>query len=335
MISFERLALDEMSEEDSSRVGELNVFQTSAWLHFVADIQNAEPVIAVVKCDGRFLGYFTALISHVLGLRILGSPPKGPLTYFMGFNLVPDAPKREILQALPRFAFKELRCHYLELVDPNLTPSDWEGLPYRVENRHFYGIDLSKSQDELLAQMDSTGRNCIRKSIKNGVVIEEASDISFADEYYAQYQEVLAKHSLTPTYSLHSVRKMIEYILPTGNLLLLRARNPEGVCIATGIFLALGQTAVVWGAASWRQYQSLLPNELIAWHGMQSMRARGASVLNSGAKSEHFKEKLGARELQVCRLMQTESKLFGSLLFPLMSPTSQKYTSWALKRLSH
>ena len=335
MISFERIEIDNTTYENKNRIGEVNVFQTSTWLNFLADVQNAEPVVAVVKSDGRFLGYFTGLISHILGLKILGSPPKGPLTNFMGFNLLPDAPKREILQALPRFAFKELGCHYLEVIDPNLIPGNWEGLSYKVENRHHYGIDLTKSEEELFANMDSTGRNCIRKSIKNGVVIEEASDIGFADDYYAQYEEVLAKHSLTPIYSLNSVRRLIEYLLPTGNLLLLRAISPEGLCIATGIFLALNKTAVVWGAASWRQYQSLRPNEPIAWYGMKNMRARGIQVLNYGGKSEHFKEKLGAKELPLYRLMKTKYTLIGLFFYPLMSLKNEKYRNWGLKIISH
>jgi lipid II:glycine glycyltransferase (peptidoglycan interpeptide bridge formation enzyme) len=336
MISFERIETEKINYEDINQIGEVNVFQTSAWLNFIAEVQNAESVIAAVKSDGRCLGYFTGLISHIFGLRILGSPPKGPLTYYMGFNLIAGAPKSEILEALPGFAFKDLGCHYLEVIDPNLLPGDWEGLSYRAENLHHYGIDLSKSEEELFANMDSKGRNKIRQSIKNGVVIEEASDLDFANDYYAQFEEVLAKQSLTTTYSLNSLRKLIEYNLPTGNLLLLRARDPEGRCIATGIFIGFNQMAVVWGTASWRQYQSLRPNEPIAWYGMKAMKARGIQLLHYGGKAEQYKEKLGATELQMHRLMQAKHKLFGLILYPLMSPKNdqfRKYRNWVLRKV--
>lgn len=338
MISFERINPECAACEDQAHNGEVNVFQTSTWLRFVADVQNAELVVAAVKSDGRFLGYFTGLITRVFGLKILGSPPKGPLTYFMGFNLLPGAPRGEILKALPGFAFKDLGCQYLEIIDPNLAPGDWEGLSYRAENLHHYGIDLSKSEEELFASMDSKGRNKIRQSIKNGVVIEEASDIQFADDYYAQYEEVLAKQSLTPTYNLSTLRKLIEYMLPTGNLLLLRARNPEGICIATGIFLGHNKTAVVWGTASWRQYQSLRPNEPIAWYGMKAMKARGIQLLHYGGKAEQYKEKLGAGELNLYRLMKAKYRLSGLFLYPLMSPQNEefrKYRNWVLKRIGY
>ncbi len=334
MITFKRIDIATSAFEGKNHIGEANIFQTSTWINFVAEIHKADPVVAAVMSDGNLLGYFTGLITHKFGLKILGSPFRGWLTYFMGFNLLPDSPQKEILQALPKFAFEDLGCHYLELIDPNLAPSDWEGLSYKVEHLHYYGIDISKSEKELFNSMDSTGRNRIRQSLKKKVVIEEATDTGFADEYYAQYKDVLAKHSLTPTFSLNSVRKLIEYLLPTGNLLLLRARNPEGICIATGIFLVHNKTAVVWGTASWREYQALRPNEPIAWYGMKNSKARGVQMLHYGGKCEQFKEKLGARELELYRLMKTKNKYLSFVLFPLMSPKNDEYRNWFLKRLS-
>lgn len=318
---------------DKNNIEELNVFQTSTWLNLVADLQKAEPIVATVKSDGRFIGYFTGLIVEKAGIRILGSPFRGSLSYFMGFNLLPDAPRHEVLGALPRFAFSDLGCHYLEIIDPNLCSRDWDGAHYKVEDLHYYGLDLSKSEEELFGNMDSTGRNCIRKSIKNGVVIEEASDLGFADEYYAQYQDVLAKHSLSPTYSLESVRKLIKSFLSTGQLLLLRARDRDGLCIATGIFLALNKTAVFWGAASWRQYQSLRPNEPLAWYGIRNMKGRGIRVLHFGGQTEHYKKKLGCKELKLCRLMKTKYRVLGFLVYPIVSPKSNYYRNWMLRKL--
>ena len=194
-------------------------------------------------------------------------------------------------------------------------------------------MDLSKSEDELFSEMDSTGRNCIRKSIKNGVIIEQASDPGFADEYYAQYQDVMAKQSLSPSYSLDSLRKLINKLLPTGQMLLLRARNSDGLCIATGVFLALNKTAIFWGAASWRQHQSIRPNELLAWYGIKNMKARGIQVLHFGGKNEHYKKKLGCKELKLYRLMQTRHRLLGCILYPMMSPKSNYYRNWMLRIL--
>ena len=111
VISFEPLDIECNAYQESNSPGEFNVFQTPAWLNLVADLQKAEPIVAEIKCDGRFLGYFTGLIVRKYGLRILGSPFRGWFSYFMGFNLSPDAPRYAVLEALPKFAFEDLGCH--------------------------------------------------------------------------------------------------------------------------------------------------------------------------------------------------------------------------------
>jgi hypothetical protein len=77
MISFQRLHLEDVKWEDTSVYDEINVFQTLPWLNFLAETQNAEPVIAAVKSDGRLLGYFTGLKVNKYGIKVLGSPFRG------------------------------------------------------------------------------------------------------------------------------------------------------------------------------------------------------------------------------------------------------------------
>lgn len=333
MISFQRLPFEDVKWEDSNIGDEINIFQTLPWLSFLAETQKAEPVIAAVESDGHLMGYFTGLIVNKYGIKVLGSPFRGWGSYFMGFSMAPDASRRELLQALPAFAFKELGCHYLEVVDPYLSADDCSGLTYKVENLDWFAIDLTRSEEELFANMKHSGRNCIRQSIKKGVTIEEASDIGFAEEYYDQYTDALAKHSIVPAYSLDYVQKMIEVLLPTGYLLLMRARNLEGICIATGIFLALNRTAVFWGAASWRQYQSLRPNEPLAWAGIQKLKEKGIQELHFGGEAEQYKKKLGCYEITLPRLMKPRYAVAASLLDYITSPKSARFKNWVLRRL--
>jgi hypothetical protein len=333
MISFQRIPLEDVKWEDIGTYDDINVFQTSSWLTFLAETQKAKPVVAAVRSDGRLLGYFTGLIVNKFGIKVLGSPFRGWGTYFMGFSMAPEVSRREALQALPAFAFKDLGCLYVEVVDPCMCASDYAGLPYKVESLNWFAIDLTKSEDELFKMMKHSGRNCIRQSIRNGVTIEEASDSGFAVEYYDQYKDVLAKRSMAPAYSLDYVQKMIEALLPTGDLLLLRARSPEGLCIATGIFLALNKTAVFWGAASWREHQHLRPNEPLAWHGMRSLKARGIHELHFGGECAQYKEKLGCYDVSLPRLMKARYAVADHLLDVATSPKSARFKNWVLRRL--
>jgi len=316
MISFARIDVNDMPWEKLLEFKGANIFHTRPWIDFLADFERAEPVVASVHSSDQVIGYFTGLITHVLGLKILGSPFRGWNTYLMGFNLMPGVSYHEVLQAFPRFAFEELKCHFLMIIDSNVKAEDLNGLSYHVRKITNYALDLDKSETELFAGMK--GKSCrrsIHRAIKKGVVIEETADPGFADEYFAQLQEINARKSLPHYYGLNFVRQMIIHLLPTGNLLLLRARNSEGVSIATHIDLVFNKVAVGWGAASWQKYRDLNPNELLEWYGMKKMKAMGAGILQLGDTVKEYKEKFGAYETPAFRLMKARNSLLYVLVF--------------------
>ena len=130
------------------------------------------------------------------------------------------------------------------------------------------------------------------------MTIEEADDPEFADDYYAQLRDVFAKQALVPTYDKARVVELIRHVLPTGRLLLLRARDGDGLCIATGIFPALNGRAYFFGGASWRSHQILRPNEALMWQAMRHWKARGVEWFDLGGGAE-YKRKYGIREVTV------------------------------------
>lgn len=333
MIGFKREDINTFQWKSIEELGEVNVFQTLPWIKFLSKSQGLEPIILAVFSDATFVGYFTGLIVNKFGLRMFGSPLRGWSSYFMGSNLSPIVSRNEVLRALPRYVFKELRCHYMEIIEPRLKPDELDGLPYKVEHLSWFSIDLTQCEEELLANMAHSGRNCIRKSIKSGVVIEETKDISFLDEYYAQHMEVMKRQSLLPIYSLDALRYMVEELLPTGDMLLLRAIIPGGPCIATGIFLCKNDLGMFWGAASCREYQHLRPNEPLAWVGMQKLKAKGIRVLNFGGECQQYKEKLGCRDANLYRLMKAKNPILERAIGLVTSKQDPRFKNWAARRL--
>ena len=274
------------------------IYQTPAWLAFLSITQSGEPVVAALKEGRRTLGYFTGLIVQKFGVRILGSPFPGWSTDYMGFSLSERADRRQAVLALMDFAFQELGCVHLEIMDRKIAVSDLRGL--RIQHRVYRGfeIDLTPSENELFSNMTSACRRCVRKAEKEGVLVEEAHDLEFADEYYAQLKDVFGKQNLVPTYDIERVRQLIQHVYPTGHLLLLRARDRLGRCIATGIFPHMNGVMYFWGGASWRQHQLLRPNEAIQWHAMKIGKQRGLRVYDMGGGGE-YKRKYGGSEIAV------------------------------------
>lgn len=296
--TFERLDFETVDHEKLDTFPDRMVHQMVPWVRFIAATQNAEPLVAELRQGSETLGYFTGLIVRKYGFKILGSPFPGWSTTYMGFNLLPGVSRATAMQALTDFAFHDLRCHHVEIMDRHMKQEDYLPLHYQTWMFEGYEIDLTASEEQLFANMKPTCRTCIRKAAKSGVRIEEAHDVDFADEYYEQLTHVFHVKELTPPFGVDRVRQLIRYVHPTGSLLLLRARNNEGKCIATGIFPAYNRTMFFWGGASWRKWSKVRPNEAIMWYAMKYWKSRGMALFDLVGMGD-YKKKYGAYDISV------------------------------------
>ncbi len=305
------------------------VFQTRAWLQFVEEAQSATPVVAEVRDSRDIVGYFSGLTFSKFGMKVLGSSFPGWTTPYMGFNLKPGVSRRAALEALEKFAWDELKCLHMEVSDPNFTFEDGDVLGFKAEHYASYRTDLTKSEEELFNGMDSACRRCVRKAEKSGVTIEEAQDLAFADEYFEQLKDVFAKQGLVPTYSVDRVRSLVKHVAPSGNLLLIRARDPEGKCIATGIYPGFKKIAEFWGNASFRSHQNLRPNEACHWYALRYWKRRGVTIYDWGGEGT-YKEKYGCVPHRVPWFTKSRYQIVGALRNEArnMFARKQKFLGW-------
>jgi CelD/BcsL family acetyltransferase involved in cellulose biosynthesis len=327
-LTLERLDAEQCDWAEIDAFADRQVFQTREWLAFLAATQGAEPVVSAVRRAGEVVGYFTGAIVRRYAVRILGSPFPGWTTAYMGFNLQEGVSRSDCAAALLHHAFGALRCVHVELRDRELRRDEAARLDVSLESFGTFEIDLRASEDELFKQMTSACRRCIRKAEREGVLIEEAGDLAFADEYYAQLEDVFAKQGLRPPYEVERVRSLVANLHASGRLLLLRARSPAGKGIATGIFPALGRTMYFWGGASWRSDQILRPNEAIFWYAMRHWKARGVEVFDMGGGGE-YKRKYGASEVVVPHLVASRFAGIGAL----RAAAQHVYSVQGLRRL--
>src|SRR5258708_18533077 len=230
------------------------LLQTCELLLFIAESQNAQPVLAELRESSEVRGYFTGLTFSKFGMKVLGSSFPGWTTPYIGFNLNPGVSRRAALEALENFAWDDLKCLHLEVSDPKFTFEDGQSARFKTEYYASYRTNLGRSEEELFNGMESACRRCIRKAEKSGLKIEEVHDIAFADEYYEQLKDVFAKQSLVPTYSVERVRSLVRNVEAGGNILLIRARGPQGKGIATRIYPGSHPIAAYRGPASFRAH---------------------------------------------------------------------------------
>jgi hypothetical protein len=210
----------------------------------------------------------------------------------VGFCLRPGVPRRAALEALMPFAFDELGCAHLEIRDRGMTEADLGGLGLRWAAAPTAVIDLTPAEDTLFEEVHD--------------------DPEFAAQFYDQLRDVFAKQNLVPTYPIERVRSLIRHLEPAGRVLLLRAREPGGRCVATAVLPWHGGTMYFWGGASYRPDQHLRPNEAIIWHALRWARARGVTEFDFvGGNS--YKQKYGTTEVAVPWARRSRSPLVAAL----------------------
>ena len=305
MLTLQQVEASPAWWERLSRFPDRLIYHTPEWIRFVEEAQNATPVFADVIDGSCRVGCFCGLIISRLGIRILGSPFSGWTTMYMGFCLEPDVPRSMALDGLKRFAFRDLGCHHFEVTNRPSGLEDGEQSGLSKNFSYSYETQLRKSEEQLFDEMKPPCRTCVRKAQKSGVVIEEAAgDDLFADEYYEQLKDVFAKQNLVPTYSRNLVRLFLRHLYPTGHLLLLRARDPEGKCIATGLYPGMNSLAQLWGNASFRSGQHLRPNQAMNWYAIRYWKAHGAECFDWGGEGS-YKEKYGCRKVVIHRFCKS------------------------------
>ena len=317
---FHLLQPDEIPWTELDALPDRTIFQTKPWLDFLAATQRAVPVVAELRDCGEAVGYFTGLIVCKFGLRILGSPMPGWTTPHIGFNLLRDVSLWQALRVLRDFAFHELGCVHLEITDPHITAVDAHRAGYRIFPQLTYFTDLTPPIQTILNNLHRSPRRSIHKAEAAGVIIEQAFDAGFADDYYRQLQDVFAKQGLVPPYGVERIRQLITHLLPTGNLLLLRARNQDGLCIASCIYEGMGGFAYGYGNGSYRAYQYLCPNPALHWYSLRYWKERGANAFDWVGGGD-YKEGYGAipSYMMWCRI----SRIAG--LEPLRNAARQAY----------
>lgn len=273
------------------------VFQTRAWMAFLAATQRAVPVIVGIRDGSRAVGYFVGLIVERFGVRILGSPFPGWTTDYMGFVLEPGSCRISALRGLFDFAFERLGCAHVEVMDRRLTTQDLTHVRAKYRLYEGFAVDLALDEATLFENFTSACRRCIRKADKDGVSVEVAAAEGFAEDYFEQLKDVFAKQGLVPTYGLDRVRQLIRHLHPAGQLLLVRARDRSGRSIATGIFPFFHGVMYFWGGASWREYQILRPNQALHWFAMKHAKAHGVHTYDLGGAGE-YKRQYGGREIR-------------------------------------
>jgi peptidoglycan pentaglycine glycine transferase (the first glycine) len=259
-----------------------HVLQTSAWATLKSRFGWSAGRVAVLDGDQVVAGASVLFRRLPLDLVTLAYIPKGPAVDWDNAALVV-----KLFEGLDRlchahraFAVKlepDIEATLGELDRPSslvLRPSS------SVQPRRTILIDLTKTEDELLAAMHQKTRYNIRLAARKGVVVREGS-VDDLPAFYALTQVTGARDG----FGIHSAeyyRAAFELFVPRGWARLLVAEvhevglEPEPV--AAIMVFAFGSKAWYMYGASGDTHRERMPNHALQWEAIRWSKSKGCAT---------------------------------------------------------
>ena len=143
-----------------------------------------------------------------------------------------------------------------------------------------HSIDLTKPIKEIRASLrDSTWRN-IKKSKKQGVVVETFYTLEALKRFYALHCRTRHHHGMPPQPFYFFQYLHAQIISKHGGCVILASVN--GNDVAGAIFLQLNGKVIFKYGASDKKYHKLRPNNLIMWSAINSFREKKNNFFEFG-----------------------------------------------------
>lgn len=150
--------------------------------------------------------------------------------------------------------------------------------PRPLFTKYTFQIDLTKSEEELLAQMKSKTRYNIRLAQKKGVkVFEDNSDKSFST--YLKLQKETWKRQKFYAHNEKYHRLLWESLYPKGTAHILNATYHNEVLVSWMVFLFNDVLYYPYGGSS-EKYRNFMPSNLMLWEAMKWGKAREAKTFD-------------------------------------------------------
>lgn len=165
------------------------------------------------------------------------------------------------------------------------TKMGFRQAPIYMHAETMWALDITKSEDELLADMRKTTRYLIRKAIKEGVTIEKRDDEKVIDDFWEIYKETFTRENFTP-FSKKFIAKEHKAFQKNDLTYCLFGRGPKNgkfdghdkLARASALILCTQSTAFYHQGAS---VHSKLPIPyLLQWESILEAKRRGCKFYN-------------------------------------------------------
>jgi len=177
--------------------------------------------------------------------------------------------------------FDANNSHILDLIRKNWRVVE---APHDMQPREILTLDITKPEEQLLAEMKSKTRYNIRLAEKKGVSLRITNSYETTNnrdiEEFLKLVKVTAKRDKITPHPENYYRKMFETI--PGDILKLYVAEYEGKIIAANIMIFYGNTATYFHGASNNEYRSVMAPHLLQWRAIQNAKKAGFTRYDLG-----------------------------------------------------
>jgi len=139
-------------------------------------------------------------------------------------------------------------------------------------------LDISKTEDEILAQMRKNTRYYVKRAEKDGVTIESGSTQELLDKFYDIHMETAKRHGFVP-YSKKFLDAQLEVFEPLEKIKIFLGIY-QGKPISAAVIMYYGDEGVYHHGASLSDYSKIPASYLIQWEAILEAKRKGISTYN-------------------------------------------------------
>ncbi len=187
-----------------------------------------------------------------------------------------------------------LKCirDVLEEICPRRTDYRIVKAPHDMQPKEIFVVDISKSSQQLLAEMKSKMRYNIGIAQKKGVVVHTGNKEEYIEAFLKLTKEMAARHGITAHPEQYYL-KMVE-MLPS-EMLRIYVAEFEGKIIAANLILFFGKTSTYLHGASGNEHRNVMAPFLLQWQAMLDAKEMGFEKYDFGGISTNYEKNTNLR----------------------------------------
>jgi hypothetical protein len=277
-----KLAVEQISTDEIIELGEIinkseesTIFHTSEWNNILSEVFGIRMVALIAKRNGEPVGSLLLNQNGKFGPRtVYRSPDRKFETVYGGPLAISGFADQDLIKKeLIKYLHSRSKASFIELwVPPDVRTDALREIGYEVTPFYTSILNLEKSEEDLWSNIHQKTRNQIRKAQKSGVQIIKDGSVYLA-EYYEMVKETLGSEGVS-VLPLRFYEEVLNVLEPKKMAKLFIATH-KGKAISGAIFLFYKDTVYYWHGASFREYLSVSPNNLIQWELIKHSQQEG------------------------------------------------------------